>query len=206
MIAPKTVPDNMPPIVHIVDLDRVVPQPLPEAAEQRARRFVQHESALRFRQRRTAILSLVQAEGVGALQWCCPICQGRDHGRPAATEASISSSSHGSCLVVAIDRQRRAIGVDVTAQHAPADAEGIARMLFTPVELQQRDAAGWSVGDEFARIWSAKEALGKAHGTGLAVDDSAACGGRLDSLHHAGSLIALAGLPAGLVGSLAVLE
>ncbi|MBQ1074362.1 4-phosphopantetheinyl transferase family protein [Micromonospora sp. C31] len=101
------------------------------------------------------------------------VAHGRD-GRPlvagcgagARAELAVSVSRSGSVVVVAA-RAGGPVGVDVE-RHRPLPAAALARRWYAPVE------AGWLAGRpadgqvaDFLRLWTAKEAVGKALGVGL---------------------------------------
>ncbi len=143
----------------------------------RADRFTREESRERFIRRRLAIRAIARGHAQGDVAWRCPTCNGDDHGAPTLDGASISTSSYGDALVVALAPQGWQLGVDVAPRHAPAEMIGVAKHLFTPQE--QADS-------QPMRVWARKEALGKALGVGLSRDDAAAPRGMLDT--HATTL------------------
>lgn len=154
--------------------------------------------------RHQAVDALSHRLGFGPVCWRCPWCGGGDHGMPTALHASVSTSSHGSVLAVVFDPFKRRLGIDLTSAQAPPEADGIASTLFTASERRLAPGNGWHHGQTFARVWSGKEALAKAHGCGLAVDHVATDGGILDTVHHALWLRDLKAQPVGLVGLLAL--
>ena len=89
------------------------------------------------------------------------------------------SFAHSASLAVCAFCEDGAIGVDVEplARHLP-HAKAIAERYFSPGERQQL-AAAEDAEREFLRIWTRKEALAKALGTGLSADagalDTTAC-------------------------------
>ena len=86
-------------------------------------------------------------------------------GRRAAHGFNVSHSGrHG---LIAIDGHER-IGVDVEERRPREDLEGIGRLVFTPAEQRLLERAGErDKPDQFYRLWSLKEALIKAIGTGF---------------------------------------
>lgn len=89
-------------------------------------------------------------------------------GVPAPADFSVShSGSHG--LIAFVPEGR--IGVDVEERSARRDLAGDIRVLFAP---EERAALGAAEGDLrielFYRLWTLKEALVKATGTGLSLD------------------------------------
>ena len=153
--------------------------------------------------RHALVAQLADRHGFGPIHWRCPWCGSDQHGRPLAPAVSISTSHHHGLVAVVFDRQRRRVGLDLTAAVAPPEAEGIASLLFTPAErVLLHEAAPQEHG--FARLWSSKEALGKAHGCGLSLDEPGAEGGVLDTVHHHDWLRQLEALPTGVIGMLAI--
>ena len=162
----------------------------------------------RLQRRRRAFWHATARAGVGEVVWSCPTCGDSGHGRPTVAGASLSTSSHGDWAVMVIDRPDTFVGIDITPVRAPAEADAIAAGFFTPTEAQQRPTGGWTEGPAFARLWSAKESLGKARGTGIAVPSPQEPGGSLDTATSAVTVRDLAGictLPPHLVGSLVTL-
>lgn len=92
-------------------------------------------------------------------------------GVPALADFSVShSGSHG--LIAFVPEGR--IGVDVEERSARRDLAGDIRVLFAP---EERAALGAAEGDQridlFYTLWTLKEALVKATGTGLSLDTAA---------------------------------
>jgi 4'-phosphopantetheinyl transferase len=112
------------------------------------------------------------------------------HGKPFLDPASSASrlffnAAHsGDWVLVALARGRE-LGVDVEAHKTMRDAIDIARRFFAPPELQALEAYPEEAREAaFFRIWTRKEAVVKALGTGIsagldnfAVDARAAASG-----------------------------
>ncbi len=161
----------------------------------------------RLMRRRAAYRQAASDHGFGEITWACPTCGAVDHGIPNVAGASVSTSSHGDWAVIAFGPVDTRMGIDMTSRTAPPEAEAIASTHFTPGEQTSRPATGWNTGSAFARVWAAKEALGKAAGVGIAVDRPGKARGVLDSYAHAAYLVPWPGsslLPAHLVGAIAL--
>lgn len=160
----------------------VRPELLDELERARAGRYRDAAARRRFLARRAWARGLV-ADVLGAdpaglsSAFRCPTCGAGDHGRPgylldgAPVPLGLSTSSAGDVAVAALWTPAQvAAGVDVTP--VAADLEAVAEQFFTPAE--RAHVAGASDPAERRRraalVWSAKEALAKAAGTGLAVD------------------------------------
>lgn len=74
------------------------------------------------------------------------------------------SHSHGISLIGL--RQGGTLGVDVEPLKDLTSRESLARRWFHPAEVTQLEALGWDI-QTFFSIWTAKEAVVKALGTGL---------------------------------------
>ena len=105
-----------------------------------------------------------------------------DHGKPFALvdgrTASIGfnvshSASHGLIAFASGRRPRRRIGVDAEVRRTGRDFDGIAQRVFGPEERAVLEAS-W--GEDkvrlFYRLWTMKEALIKALGTGFSLNPS----------------------------------
>ena len=94
---------------------------------------------------------------------------GRDGtGAPRLTDGRSVSLAHGQGLSVAVVTSKGRIGVDIEPCDRPIHhPEAMAERFFSPAERAQWQEWG---GDavSFLRIWTRKEALGKALGQGLA--------------------------------------
>lgn len=91
------------------------------------------------------------------------------NGQPAPTSFNVSHSGcHG---LIAFARGQQRLGVDVEARSRRRDFDGIAEMVFGPNERAEiASANGLAKARLFFRIWTLKEALVKAFGTGLSID------------------------------------
>jgi 4'-phosphopantetheinyl transferase len=95
------------------------------------------------------------------------------HGRPAlaapAAALGFNWSHSGKRAVVALSRHLPRLGVDVEYPRVRRDGLALARRFFAASEyhqLEQLDAAARH--EAFVQLWTAKEAVLKAHGRGLA--------------------------------------
>lgn len=90
-----------------------------------------------------------------------------DRGKPGLADGALSFSlaRRGGLLLVGVGTAGQAVGVDLETLPC-ADREGVARTLFSPAEA--RWLADHPGGDGFARVWTAKEAVLKAAGIGIA--------------------------------------
>lgn len=89
----------------------------------------------------------------------CEVC-GAPHGRPRPSGGGEVSVTHGGDVVAVARSSGPAVGVDVEPV-APLD-EGVLAVALAPAER-----AGVVDGAGFARVWTRKEAVLKALGTGL---------------------------------------
>jgi 4'-phosphopantetheinyl transferase len=101
----------------------------------------------------------------------CRHCGDPTHGKPAvvgAAECSFSLSHSAGLAVVAIAIGRGAVGVDVEVRRERRHLERLAARVFTPAEMDdwRRQPPGEQL-DAFLRVWTIKEAIGKATGHGL---------------------------------------
>ena len=115
-----------------------------------------------------AVRQLLARRGHGSLFPVEVAIANEPSGRPVATTHVTSadiriSIAHKDDTAVAIAREGHDVGIDI--ERIEARAESFAALAFTPEELrlvadEPRDV-GWT------RLWAAKEAAAKAHGTGL---------------------------------------
>jgi 4'-phosphopantetheinyl transferase len=93
-----------------------------------------------------------------------------EHGRPALAEASIDFNwSHSGAIAFAAVARGVAPGIDVERLRPRPRALALARRYFTPAEFAGLSALAPDRRDlAFLRLWTAKEAVLKALGRGLA--------------------------------------
>jgi 4'-phosphopantetheinyl transferase len=126
-----------------------------------------------------------------------------DHGKPFLDPASSASrlffnAAHsGDWVLVALARGRD-LGVDVEAHRTMSDVIDIARRFFAPPELEALEAWPEEAREAaFFRIWTRKEAVVKALGTGISagLDAFAVDAGAVDAGAAAsGARVAMRGL------------
>lgn len=145
---------------------------LSEDEKQRAARFADESLRRRFTRSRVHLRRVLGEElGVapGSLQF-----ERGPFGKPylAGSRCHFNLSHADGWLVLAVSWDAP-VGVDAERVREGMDLESLAPTVFSSEELVQ-----WSQSDErvetFFRSWTAKEALLKAHGTGLAVEPSSA--------------------------------
>ena len=93
-------------------------------------------------------------------------------GKPQlATRGEVSfNASHSDGLAVVAVASGAAVGVDIEHVRPIADAAGLAERLFTRQECDEvRTAQGSRLSELFLVLWTRKESLLKAMGTGLTV-------------------------------------
>jgi 4'-phosphopantetheinyl transferase len=92
------------------------------------------------------------------------------YGKPALPEATLHFNlSHGGALGAAAICARYPVGIDIEPVRPMADAEELARTVFTREEQDEWRARGRDARD-FLQRWTRKEAVLKAVGLGLHVD------------------------------------
>jgi 4'-phosphopantetheinyl transferase len=142
---------------------------LSPAEQARAARFRQPADRRRHVVARTVLKGLL-AERLGCLAGEIELSTGT-HGKPMLAGASLSTGAplhvnlahSGELALIALAPVP--IGVDLE-RDPPPDAQALAQAWFTPVE-QGRLARGE---DDFLTLWTAREAVLKATGTGLSGD------------------------------------
>jgi phosphopantetheinyl transferase len=99
-----------------------------------------------------------------------------DDGKPflAGTDAPAISIAHSAGLVATALSRVGAVGVDIEAHNSTRNWMGIAETYFGPREVAQAASGGARA---FYRIWTVREAIGKATGEGLLTD----CRDRVDA-------------------------
>ena len=145
---------------------------LDDAEQSRRRRFLAAHARREFALCRAA-LRVVLAERLG--------CGNRqlsfgylEHGKPFAmvdgrradTGFNVSHSGRHGLIALA---ERAEMGVDVEERRPRKDLEGIGGLVFSPAERQLLAAADRNRKQVFYRLWSLKEALIKAIGTGFSL-------------------------------------
>ena len=95
-------------------------------------------------------------------------------GRPASLGFNLSHSApHGLIAFASTESPRRSIGVDAEVRRAGRDFDGIAGRVYGPGERAALAAAwGEDKARLFYRLWTLKEALIKALGTGFSLNPS----------------------------------
>ncbi len=92
------------------------------------------------------------------------------HGAPASIQFNVSDSGMHGLIAVA---PAGSVGIDVEERSVNRDLDGLAEMVFDAEEQASVTAAvGEQKVERFYRLWTAKEALVKALGTGLYLDVS----------------------------------
>jgi phosphopantetheinyl transferase len=106
----------------------------------------------------------------------CLRCADPSHGKPRLAGAGsgqpplyFNASSTGAAAAVAVSR-RAEVGVDVTAIGDPSLADAVETVASAPERSDLRERRGVDLRERMARLWTRKEAVAKAAGTGL-VDD-----------------------------------
>lgn len=162
--------------VWIFDLDRSENNEylLSQEELKRADRFVKLDDQRRFRAAHASVrqilgqylneppLSLV----FGANATGKPFLRGPDG--PHRVAFSLAHSGQYGLLAVTRGRE---IGVDIEIEHKLDDLAGMARQVMSPAEFESfRSTAGHLAGETFFGLWTRKEALLKAMGTGFSID------------------------------------
>jgi len=120
----------------------------------------------RFASRRLAQVLLMTASGTGG--WTIEI---EPSGRPRACHAGSTyrcdlSIAHSGTVVAAAVCGRGNVGVDIEWHKPGRDHRSIARLAFGPQEERMAERGGLR---SFYRLWTLREAIGKATGRGLAM-------------------------------------
>lgn len=145
---------------------------LDNAERARAARFLRRADAVRHAAARAALREAL-GERLGrpaaALEFAVD-----ESGRPrlagdATNELDFNVSHSGEYALIAIASNRR-VGIDIEAQRASFDWRAVARSVLGPNEAASIDGLHDSLRSAaFFDVWTAKEALVKALGTGIAV-------------------------------------
>jgi phosphopantetheinyl transferase len=111
-----------------------------------------------------------------------------DDGKPflAASGAPTISIAHGAGLVAVALCRVGAIGIDIERHNSTRNWMGIAETYFGPQEVAQTTSGGLNA---FYRIWTVREAIGKATGEGLLTDGQ----DRVDAAPHEGAWVSADG-------------
>jgi len=164
----------------VVDLDRWVAAATATGGptdqdRARAGRLADPTAARRLLARRSLTRSLLAgALGVDpaglVIDRRCPTCGGTDHGRPVVRGTPVEFSVSSSAQIAAVAVSGAPVGVDVELVR-----RGIVP-LPRALSDRERDELGalpdGRQGEEFLRLWTAKEAVLKASGQDLADDPS----------------------------------
>jgi 4'-phosphopantetheinyl transferase len=162
--------------VWILDLDESAydKQLLSEDEQKRAAQFVRLDDQRRFR---TAHASVRQILGrylnepplslvFGASTTGKPFLKAP--GRPPCIAFNLAHSAQYGLLALTRDRE---VGVDIEIERNLADLAGMAQQIMSPTELQCFEStAAHLAGEVFFGLWTRKEALLKASGTGFSTD------------------------------------
>lgn len=93
------------------------------------------------------------------------------HGKPALANREIEFNvSHSGDLVALAFANTTPVGIDVERRRTMRNPIALAQRFFSPDELAFVTAAG-DVDDAFFSVWTAKEAIVKASGRGIAASD-----------------------------------
>lgn len=147
------------------------PQALDTGERERYERFRFARDAGRFALRRAALRQIL-GWYLGADPWALAFETSDVVGKPCLSapltdELQFNASSSADISLVAVARDS-AIGIDVEAMRADIDFTDIAGRFFTAEELARLQALpGLKRLRGFYRLWTSKEALLKAVGTGL---------------------------------------
>ena len=91
-------------------------------------------------------------------------------GRPVGTAFNVSHSDPHGLIAIA---DSGCVGVDLEMRSKPRDLDGIGSFVYGPEEQRLlKKAKGWQKVHLFYRLWSLKEALIKALGTGFSLSPS----------------------------------
>jgi len=95
----------------------------------------------------------------------------QEHGKPALSDRDIEfNASHSGDLIALAFAKETPVGIDIERRRRLSDALGLARRYFSSEELGIVAAAP-DVEAAFLTIWTAKEAIVKATGEGIAAGD-----------------------------------
>lgn len=142
---------------------------LDDAERARAQRYLQRADQIRFAVTRSVLRQLL-ADAIGdapdALRFVFS-----ERGKPQLQDhigLSFNVSHAGNHALIALSRTRE-VGIDIEQHNASIDWRGLSRLVCTPAERQALDSAPPpSQAALFMHCWTAKEALLKALGLGIA--------------------------------------
>lgn len=161
--------------VWCFDLDReaaVTATLLSLEERDRAGRFLRPELRERYAQVRTRLRNLL-GDALGLNPASIPLIEG-PHGKPCIDPGyglpdlrfNLSHAANRAAFALAWGRD---VGIDLEPISSDRDLDGIAERWFTPREaVLLRDLPVDARGREFFRLWTRKEAVLKADGTGIA--------------------------------------
>jgi 4'-phosphopantetheinyl transferase len=175
-ISPIALPDHAPADVRawLVEVDLTAPLEvasagLLDATElARARRYLRHSDSARFATVRAALrmlLSLHVDADASSL-----VIETDARGRPAlaSPEAPDFNVSHSGAFGAIALSATRSLGIDIEEARVSLDWRELARAVFSEADRRTVDAtAPGAQREAFFECWSAKEAVLKAHGTGM---------------------------------------
>jgi 4'-phosphopantetheinyl transferase len=137
----------------------------------------EHERAARLRRPDAArerlvargLLRTILAERLGGSPHEVALTVG-ENGKPrlaGSPPALRFSLSHSAGLVAVCLHPSSEVGIDVEHRARPLDVDVLARTVLDPEEAARVTAAGAARREVFLRLWTRREALGKAAGRGL---------------------------------------
>lgn len=137
--------------------------------EARARRYVTPAQRRRYRLSR-ALLRALLARCLGRAPRSLPIVT-TAQGKPCLADGALHFNLSHSGRILAIAVGDAAVGVDVEGGYPGLDADGLARRILSPAELNTYAALSPAGRRSYLlRRWSEQEAFAKATGMGLALD------------------------------------
>jgi 4'-phosphopantetheinyl transferase len=146
--------------------------PFLDAAERaKAARYMRLPDQVRFAATRSTLRALL-GEALGMLPEQVPLVVS-ERGKPMLADAlgsalSFNVSHSGDHALIALSRQR-GVGVDIEQINEAIDWRGLARLVCTTEEKQAiEDAPSARQAAQFFRCWTAKEAVLKTLGLGIA--------------------------------------
>jgi 4'-phosphopantetheinyl transferase len=159
--------------VHVwtAQLDHVPETELSAAERIRAEAYTSSEARWRFTRSRQALHAVLRRYGAeGDLAQRCPECGSVTHGPLSfpGSDLAVSLSRSGDRCLIAIGRARQ-LGADIEKFTAGIDWKLLAPTVLNAAE-RGRLQAHRAPAETFYRYWTAKEAVTKALGRGLAID------------------------------------